>query len=286
MICVAVGLMPSAARQARRTKIFGGDPSGGLWGATVNETGAGLAERLNNVIAKGFDEKVISVSYDHHSKRVLLETDNPHALYYAPLCSKKSDLPELIIHVESAPLFDPRMGDCVNCKTSAFVLHNSRIYFLLTGEFFSSNGNIHRIAQIRYFQPCSECDSQKPLEQYQYVDTVHCSHKVTDVFHDIFDAYTLDDIELKGGKNMALHENEDGSFDFFFHFGKITHSDSEDDKVWLSLWHASSDGSSRALADDVMLPDRYADWAMTGLGSVSYKVSTGIISTGFAFINT
>merc|ERR1712165_210137 len=162
------------------------------------------------------------------------------------------------------------MGDCVNCKSSAFVLYNSRIYFLLTGEYINNaNGDIHRIAQIRYFKSCRECDSNKPLEKFQYADTLHCSHVVTDVLHDIFDAYTLDDIELKGGKNMALHENPDGSMDFFFHFGKVTYSDSEGSKVWLSLWHASSGGTSRALVEDTRLPDRYADWTLTGLGSVS-----------------
>ena len=259
----------------RTTKVFGADPSGGLWGAEVSEAATGEATLLSGVgyTPQEYNSRISTVSYDSTSRRMLFETMEPHQISYAPLCSKSAEPPRVLTQITSVPLRHPAMGNCVNCETSAFALFDSKIYFLVVGEYFTNDGEIHRVAQIRHMLSCADCGPiTKSAEDYTYVDTVSCSHLVVEVLHQEFTMLNIDDIEIKGGKNMKIvQDEEDGHLDFFFHLTNVTHSDSEGDKIVLSLWHARSDGSSEDLIH-TRADSRFADLRMSALGSVDYKV--------------
>jgi len=252
--------------------LYGADPSGGLWEARVNiEAGSESTTRSHSGYKVNVFNKTINVaSYDDATKKVLFHTDKPDSLYYAPLCQSNRKSPHFLTNLEVVPLNDPKMGDCVNCETSAFAYHKGEIYFLLFGEYMKMS-TITRLVEIRAFVQCKECGDtgQKFKSDFKYIDVVKCSRSVVSVLHEEFNVNDFDYKEIKGAKSMKVVENGD-QLSFFFQLGNITRSDSSPDRVNMSLWYANTGGAVRELHSEINLATRYAAWDMRAFGSVDY----------------
>ena len=141
--------------------LYGADPRGGLWEAKINVGNISNLENTGNktevtavLTADRFsllEESVDVSTYDQATKSVLIKTthDGSSVLHFGPLCQKKSP-PKFLTDLEVVPLNDEQLGDCVNCETSAFSLHGGKLYFLIFGEFFSTD-TITRLVQVRQF---------------------------------------------------------------------------------------------------------------------------------------
>jgi len=255
--------------------LFGADPSGGMWGALVDTQGGSEATTRpsSGYKAKVFNKFINAASYDSVTKKVLFHTADPPRLYYGPLCAANRKSPRLLTDLEVVPLNDPKMGDCVNCETSAFATHNGVIYFLLFGEYMSSS-SITRVVEIRSFAPCDECgDTGRKLKsEFSYLDVVKCSKVVVSVLKEKFTFLDFDDKEIKAAKSMKVVPKGD-LLTFFFQLGNISRSDTRDDVVNMSLWFANTDGVVRELHSNHLAP-RYSPWNLRALGSVDYRDST------------
>lgn len=261
--------------------LFGADPSGGLWGARVDTVAGSEAttSRSSGYQSKVFNKFINTASYDAVTKKVLFHTAEPASLYYGPLCAANRKSPQFLTNLKVIPLHDSKMGDCVNCETSAFAPHDGKIYFLLYGEYMSTS-HITRVVEIRSFIPCEECGAtgQKFKNEFSYLDVVRCSKLVVSVLSEGFTFIDFDDMEVKGGKSMKIVPKGDKLY-FFFQLGNIYRYDNAPDRVNMSLWYATSDGVVKELHSEV-LPSSYSNWNMRALGSVDYLKESVCWSAG------
>ncbi len=269
VLCLFLTLLHIYPGVSRTTKLFGADPAGGLWGVEL-DTDMGTSARLLSSAGYPqslFNKQIATATYDPKSGQVLMETSGvPRNLYYGPLCERNTEAPRLLTQIDDFTIHDDRIGDCMACDASAFTLYNSKIYFLLTGEFIDNSGEVFtRVAQIRVFQACDECGSKKKsTEDYDFQDIITCSKIVVEVLRQTID----DDAQLKGGKHMKVVEDE-GMLSFFFQTGNITMSDSGKGKASMALWHADETGDAHVLFESE-IANQYGSWDLNSQGSIDY----------------
>jgi hypothetical protein len=268
--CLFITLLHIYPSVSRTTKLFGADPAGGLWGVQLNTAGVTSAKLLSGAgyPQSLFDKQIATASYDPLSGKVLLETSNPRSLYYGPLCGSPSEPPRLLASsLSDFTISVKEIGDCVGCEASAFTMYDSKIYFLLNGEFVDEFGDYSRLLQIRVFQPCDQCQmmNKDDTTEYSFQFMVSCSKVLVNVISEYID----DEAQIKAGKHMKIAD-VDGTLSFFFQTGNITMSDSGRGKASMALWHADMTGDAHVLFDRE-IANAYGKWNINSQGAIDFK---------------
>jgi len=254
------------------TYIFGADPSGGLWGGSVDtDTGANLGD-LQSAGYPNMDRSIGTSSYDPVSQQVLLNMYDPHVLAFGPLCSDTSQEPQYLANLTAEPVQDPILGDCLNCRTTGFAMYDSKVYFIFSGEWFNEAGIITRQVQIRTFDPCEACiagpDGFIPEGHSRWATLFNCSHVVANVIDKSFTTDNLDNTELKPADNLLII-NEAGTMSFAFQIFNNTGGDEGSD-VSMHLYHVTGEGEVSLLRQE-SIDSRYYNMDIRASGGVDYN---------------
>ncbi len=266
-LCVCALL---SVAHARLTHLFGAHPNGGVWGGALETTGAGSMDALPDMAYPGLKQRVAYASYDGHSKQMLMEIADPPSLVYGPLCTSNKDLPRVLANLTSGSVavYHEEWGDCYGCEVGAFTLHNSKIYFVMTGDYMT-DGVMTRSIQVRVLQNCERCGGGDAEGGATIASVIKCSKVISTVYERSFPLHEIDDIALKVSKTMRIVKRN-RVLSFYFTVANLTESEESGTEVRLQLYKATNKNDVYVLHTETV-DSKFSGWDIAALGSVDVK---------------
>ncbi len=237
ILSMAVGVL-----QAKMSYMYGANVDAGVWGGEFDTTGDGSLD-IQDTGYPSLGRRVGTMSYDTHSNHILMEVTEPHSIIYGPMCTENKDMPRLLLNLtnDKIVLKNSEWGECINCRISAFTLHHSKIYFMLTGEYMSADTmDITRSIQIRVLESCEKCPDIRGRSGMDdtYMSVIKCSKLVSNVYEKTFTMEYIDDRVYVGAKNLKILK-KNKSLTFYFTIANVNKPEGGPADVYVELYKAT-----------------------------------------------